>query len=109
MYLTLSKKLRRRTVFQVKSHHQKMMKKYKTIDNIIAQMELGLAAADEQWAKHGHESTVTATDTAGRFPAEQLEEDDRFLTLKQEKDLDEGILQLYFVDSDNADFDWFKD
>ena len=52
---------------------------------------------------------MTATDTAGRFPAEQLEEDDRFLTLKQEKDLDEGILQLYFVDSDNADFDWFKD
>ena len=42
MYQALSKKLRRRTVFQVKSHHQKMMKKYKTIDNIIANMDTPL-------------------------------------------------------------------
>jgi len=67
MYLALSKKLRRRTVFQVKSHHQKMMKKYKNIDNIIAQMELTLSAAEEEWCKNNHETTATLTESVERY------------------------------------------
>jgi len=38
VYHMLSKKLRKRTALQVKSHHQKMIKRFHNIDNIIVQL-----------------------------------------------------------------------
>jgi ribosome-binding factor A len=39
VYQMLSNKLKKRTALQVKSHHQKMIKRFNNIDNLITELD----------------------------------------------------------------------